>query len=82
MGNIAWALESGALTPLTQCEWREYLWNNNRGEHARPPGTVPKASDFTLVDSMIDNAFRIRWHGRRIRNIFLPEEFTVPSDGN
>jgi len=82
MGNIARALESGALTLLTRREWREYLWNNNRGEHAPPPGTVPKASDFTLVDSMIDNVFRIRWHSRRIRDIFLPEEFTVPSDGN
>ena len=82
MGNIARALESGALSPLTRREWREYLHSNNRGEHAPPPGTIPKASDFTLVETMIDNAFPYRWHGRRICDIFLPEELTVLSDGN
>ena len=82
MGNIARALDSGALAPLTRREWREYLRSNNRGEHAPASGTVPKASDFALVNTMIDDAFPIRWHGRRIRDISLPEEFTVLSDGN
>ena len=82
MGNIAKALESGALAPLTRREWREYLRSSNRGEHAPTSGTVPKPADFTLVETMIDNAFPTRWHGRRIRDIFLPEEFTVPSGEN
>ena len=82
MGNITRALESEALAPLTRSEWREYLQGNNCGEHAPPPGTMPKASDFALVDTMIDNTFPIHWHGRRIHNIFLPEEFMVPSDRN
>ena len=82
MGNIARSLESGALTPLTRREWREYLRGNNRGEHAPAPGSVPKESDFSLVENMIDSSFPIRWHGRRIRDIFLPEDFVVPSSGN
>ena len=82
MGNIARSLEAGALAPLTRREWREYLRNNNRGEHAPSSGSVPKAADFMRVEAMIDNAFPIRWHGRRICNIFLPEEFTVPSGEN
>ena len=82
MGNIARALESGTLAPLTRREWREYLRSSNRGEHAPSPGTIPKPADFTLVENMIDNAYPIRWHGRRIRDIFIPEEFTVPSSGN
>jgi hypothetical protein len=82
MGNIAHALESGALAPLTRREWREYLRSNNRGEHAPAPGSVPKESDFSLVENMIDGSFPVRWHGRLIRNIFLPEDFEVPSSGN
>ena len=45
-------------------------------------GTMPKASDFVLVNTMIDDTFPIRWHGHWIRDISLPEEFTVLSDGN
>ena len=82
MGNIARSLESGALAPLTRREWREYLRSNNRGEHAPAPGSVPKESDFSLVENMIDKSFPIKWHGRRIRDIFLPEDFEVPSSGN
>ena len=82
MGNIAKALENGALAPLTRGEWRDYLHSSNRGEHAPSPGTVPKPANFTLVETLIDNAFPIRWHGRRIRDILLPEEFTVPSGEN
>lgn len=82
MGNIAKALVTGALAPLTRSEWREYLCCNNRGEHTPSPGTVPKPANFMLVETMIDNAFPTRWHGRWICDIFLPEEFTVPSGEN
>lgn len=82
MGNIARSLESGALTPLTRREWREYLRGNNRGEHAPAPDSVPKESDFQLVENMIDGSFPVKWHGRLIRDIFLPEDFEVPSSGN
>ena len=82
MGNIACSLESGALAPLTRREWREYLRSNNRGEHAPAPGSVPKESDFSLVENMIDKSFLIKWHGRHIRDIFLPKDFEVPSSGN
>ncbi|EDR02827.1 uncharacterized protein LACBIDRAFT_307926 [Laccaria bicolor S238N-H82] len=82
MGNIARALESGALAPLTRREWREYLRNNNRGEHAPSPGSIPKDSDFAFVENAIDSSYPVRWHGRRIRDIFLPEDFEVSSSGN
>lgn len=82
MGNIARSLESGALTPLTRREWREYLRGNNRGEHAPAPGSVPKESDFLFVENMIDSSFPVKWHGRLIRDIFLPADFEVPSSGN
>jgi len=82
MGNIVRALESGALSPLTRHNWREYLCSNNCGKHAPSPGTVPRALDFTLVETMIDNVFPVHWHDRRICDIFLPEEFSVLSDRN
>ena len=82
IGNIAKALENGALAPLTRREWKDYPRSSNRGEHAPSPGTVPKPADFTLVETLIDNAFPIHWHGRRIQDILLPEEFTVPSGEN
>ncbi|KIJ90334.1 hypothetical protein K443DRAFT_116728 [Laccaria amethystina LaAM-08-1] len=75
MGNIARDLGSGLLAPQTRKEWREYLRGNNRGEYAPEPGSVPTPNDFTLVESKIDSAFPLRWHGRRIRDIPLPEEF-------
>ncbi|KIJ95054.1 hypothetical protein K443DRAFT_109421 [Laccaria amethystina LaAM-08-1] len=82
MGNIARSLESGALAPLTRREWREYLRSNNRGEHAPTPGSIPKESDFSLVENTIDSSFPAKWHGRLIRDILLPEDFEVPSSGN
>jgi hypothetical protein len=82
MGNIARSLESGSLTPLTRREWREYLRSNNRGEHAPAPGSVPKDADFSFVENTLDSAFPVKWHGHHIRDIFLPEDFTVPSSGN
>lgn len=82
MGNITWSLESGALTPLTRHEWREYIRRSNRGEHAPTPRSVPKESDFLFAENMIDTSFPIKWHGHLIRDIFLPEDFEVPSSGN
>ena len=79
MGNIACALESGALAPLMHHKWQEYLRSDNRGEHAPAPGTIPKESDFSFVENMIDRHFPIKWHGQRIQDIFLPESFEVPS---
>ena len=82
MGNIARDLGSGLLAPQTRKEWREYLRGNNRGEHAPVPGSVPSPDDFTLVENKIDASFPVRWHGRRLRDIYLPEEFTIIASGN
>ena len=82
MGNIARDLGSGLLAPQTRKEWREYLRGNNRGEHAPVPGSVPSPDDFTLVENKIDASFPVRWHGRRLRDIYLPEEFTIIASRN
>ena len=82
MGNIARDLGSGLLAPQTRKEWREYLRGNNRGEYAPEPGSVPSPEDFTSVENKIDAAFPMRWHGRRLRDISLPEEFTITASGN
>ena len=82
MGNVARDLGSGLLAPQTRKEWREYLRGNNRGEYAPEPGSVPTANDFTLVETKINSAFPVRWHGRRIRDIPLPEEFRNTASEN
>jgi len=82
MGNIAWDLGSGLLAPQTRKEWHEYLRGNNRGEYAPAPGSVPMPNDFMLVESKIDSAFPVRWHGRRLRDIPLPDEFISPASEN
>ena len=74
MTNIATNLASGLLAPLTRKEWREYLRGNNRGEHAPSHGSVPTAEDFSSIESVIDDLFPTRWHGRRIQDILLPGE--------
>lgn len=82
MGNVARDLGSGLLAPQTRKEWREYLRGNNRGEYAPEPGSVPTANDFTLVETKINSAFPVRWHGHRIRDIPLPEEFRNTASEN
>jgi len=82
MGNIAKDLGSGLLAPQTRKEWREYLRGNNRGEYAPQLGSVPSLDDFTSVENKMDAAFPVRWHGRRLRDIFLLEEFTITASGN
>lgn len=82
MGNIARDLGSGLLAPQTRKEWREYLRGNNRGEYAPEPGSVPSPDDFTFIENMIDTAFPVRWHGRCLRDIPLPEEFVFTVSGN
>ena len=82
MGNIARDLGSGLLAPQTRKEWREYLRGNNRGEYAPEPGSVPSPDDFTFVENQIDAAFPVHWHGRRLRDISLPEEFVHTASGN
>jgi len=82
MGNIARDLSSGLLAPQTRKEWHEYLRGNNRGQYTLEPGSVPTESDFTLVENKIDSIFPIRWHGRRIRDILLPEEFLSTASKN
>jgi len=82
MGNIARDLDSGLLAPQTRKEWCEYLRGNNRGEYAPEPGSVPMASDFTLVENKIISAFPIGWHGHHIRDVPLPEEFLNTASEN
>ena len=82
MMNIASGLTSGLLAPMTRKEWREYLRGNNRGEHAPPPGSIPTPEDFSAVENEIDSAFPLRWHGRRVKDIFLPEELAFTASGN
>ena len=82
MGNIARDLGSGLLAPQTRREWREYLRGNNRGEYAPEIGSVPTSADFALVENKIDIAFPTRWHGRRLRDITLPEAFEFTASGN
>jgi len=82
MGNVARDLGSGLLAPQTRKEWREYLRGNNRGEYAPPLGSVPSLDDFTSVENKIDTAFLVHWHGRRLRDIYLPEEFMITASGN
>lgn len=82
MTNIARDLSSGLLAPQTRKEWREYLRGNNRGEYAPETGSVPSQNDFTLIENKIDTAFPIRWHGRRLRNIPLPDKFMLAASEN
>lgn len=82
MGNIASGLASGLLAPMTRKEWREYLRGNNRGEHAPLPGSVPTLDDFSTIQDEIDNVFPSRWHGRRLKDILLPEDFVFTASGN
>jgi len=82
MGNIARDLSSRLLARPTRKEWHEYLRGNNRGEHALEPGSVPLASDFTLVENKIDSAFPVSWHSHRIRDIPLLEEFSNTASEN
>jgi len=82
MKNITSGLASGLLAPMTHKEWHEYLRSNNRGEYAPPPGSIPTLNDFSAIQKEIDGAFPLRWHGRWVKDIFLPEEFVFTVSGN
>ena len=82
MRNIASGLASGLLAPMTHKEWREYLCRNNRGEHAPLPGSIPTPEDFFTIKKEIDDVFPLLWHGHRLKDIFLPEEFIFMVSGN
>ena len=82
MGNIARDLSSGLLAPQTRKEWRKYLRGNNRGEFAPSRESIPTPNDFTLVEQKINSASPICWHGRRLRDILLPEEFSGSASEN
>ena len=82
MSNISLSLASGLLAPMTRKEWREYLRGNNRGEYAPSPGSIPTSEDFTAAENEIDAVFPLRWHGRHLRDISLPEESVFTVSGN
>ncbi|KAJ7163687.1 hypothetical protein C8R46DRAFT_902291 [Mycena filopes] len=78
--NLLKDFTRGVYTWRTEGQWRSYLRQNNRGDHA--PAYIPSESDFKTVGALMRRAFPINWQQLPLGEIRIPEDFDPRAHGD
>ncbi|KAJ6447982.1 hypothetical protein C8R45DRAFT_850570 [Mycena sanguinolenta] len=70
-------MEQATTSPQwnTVSQWKKFLRSNNSGVYA--PAHIPTEDDYKEAKEILAHSFPINWHGARLSDIHVPEDFNA-----